>query len=47
MPSIWGPVGRGGKSISADVLTVQKLINENIGALAPIEPLDVDGRCGS
>lgn len=47
MPSISGSVGRGGKNISADVVTVQKLINENIDAIAPIARLDEDGGCGT
>jgi hypothetical protein len=47
MSSISGSVGRGGKNISADVLTVQKLINKNIDAIAAITRLDEDGGCGT
>jgi hypothetical protein len=47
MGTISGSVGRGGKNISADVLTVQKLLNKNIAAIAPVSALDEDGACGS
>ncbi len=42
-----GSVGRGGKNIAADVITVQKLINKNLAVIAPLVALDEDGGCGS
>lgn len=45
--SISGSVGRGGRNIAADVLTVQKLINKNLATIAPLVALDEDGACGS
>jgi Type VI secretion system (T6SS), amidase effector protein 4 len=45
--SISGSVGRGGKNIAADVITIQKLINANLTVIAPLIALDEDGACGS
>lgn len=45
MGSISGSVGRRGRNISVDVITVQKLLNENMAEIAPVR-LAEDGRCG-
>lgn len=47
MRSISGSVGRRGKNISADVTTVQKLLNESITRMAAVATLDEDGQCGA
>ena len=46
MVDIKNSVGRGGKNAQADVRTIQHLINTNIGAIAPLSPIEVDGKCG-
>lgn len=46
MARIQRSVGRGGRNLDSDVITVQNLINRHIAALAPITALDVDGDCG-
>jgi hypothetical protein len=43
-PRISASVGRKGANRKADVLTVQRLINDHLPT--PLRPLDVDGRCG-
>jgi putative chitinase len=40
-------VGLNGQNARADVLTVQALLNENIGKLIPMTPLTLDGRVGT
>lgn len=44
--SISKSVGRGGVNRRPDVLTVQKLINANLGKLTPLAPLEEDGLNG-
>lgn len=46
MARIQRPVGRGGRNLEADVITVQNLLNRHREALAPLPILDVDGDCG-
>ncbi len=46
MHSISASVGRGGSNQRGDVLTVQKLINQNIGSITPLRLLAEDGRIG-
>jgi hypothetical protein len=46
MPGLSASVGQGSPNRHADVITVQTLLNSNIAALAPIQPLRVDGQCG-
>jgi hypothetical protein len=46
MTNISASVGRGGVNRLSDVKTVQKLLNENIGLITPLRPLDEDGRIG-
>ena len=45
-PTISASVGKGGVNRSQDVITVQKLINQNIKSIVPIRPLKADGRMG-
>lgn len=44
--TITASVGKGGVNRPDDVRTVQQLINDNLGKLTPLRPLDVDGRIG-
>lgn len=46
MAAIGGSVGRGGKNARADVVTVQKLINQNLHRIAPVARLETDGVTG-
>jgi len=46
MGTISASVGQGGANRHVDVITVQTLINRNIGRLTPLRLIKVDGRCG-
>jgi hypothetical protein len=46
MPSIGASVGSGGVNRSADVMVVQRLLNEHRRALAPLPALRIDGDAG-
>ena len=39
-------VGAGGRNRRSDVIAVQVLLNMNIGRIAPLAPLAVDGAAG-
>jgi hypothetical protein len=43
MAKLTRSVGRGGANLRQDVITVQTLLNKNIGALVPLRPLAVTG----
>ncbi|MEM9588803.1 MAG: M15 family metallopeptidase [Planctomycetota bacterium] len=45
--SISASVGAGGVNKRADVVTIQELLNGNLGKIKPLKPLDVDGISGS
>lgn len=47
MATINASVGRNGHNDRRDVVTVQNLLNANLGLLTPLRPLEVDGRIGS
>jgi hypothetical protein len=44
MASITASVGKGGVNRQNDVITVQKLINQNIGLITPLRPIAEDGK---
>lgn len=46
MASITASVGKNGVNKHSDALTVQKLINQNIGLITPLRPLVEDGKAG-
>lgn len=46
MPSITNSVGHGGTNLPADVVTVQRLLNDHISELTPLKKLVEDGKVG-
>ena len=46
MATITGSVGRGGRNLRSDVITIQKLINDNILSIVPLARVVEDGACG-